>query len=189
MRIIEINRNDERSVTATVKLNYNETMLLANALYDYAQGQKLSEVKQEFRKNFYAMTELLRSGALDSFALDQINNMGHSCEEDLEESGRLIVLPCKPGSDVFVLDSRYTRCSAHDQEFHSCQVCESEECDSHREWYIHTEKSVSAKWIVGNLKQFGDTIFLTKEEAETARKECEESERQPKIMPAAGDSI
>lgn len=79
MRIIEINRNDERSVTATVKLNYNETMLLANALYDYAQGQKLSEVQQEFRKNFYAMMELLRSGALDSFALMQLKDNFSCC--------------------------------------------------------------------------------------------------------------
>lgn len=173
MRVIEINKDNDCS--AIVKLSYNETIFLSNAIYNYARYKMLNEKEQEFRKNFYAVSELLRCGVLDSFALDQLNNM-ESSEEDLEESGRLIVLPCKPGSDVFVLDSRYTRCSAHDQEFHSCQVCETEECDSHREWYIHTAKSVSAKWIVGNLKQFGDTIFLTKEEAETARKECEESE-------------
>ena len=91
--------------------------------------------------------------------------------EDAEEQGLLLRLPCKPKSEVFLICSRYTRCSFEDVPFEesSCIGCEND-CDSHKEIYIHRNSSVDVEWIVRNLNKFGKTVFLTKEEAETMLK-------------------
>ena len=94
--------------------------------------------------------------------------------EDAEEKGLLLRLPCKPKSEVFLICSRYTRCSFEDVPFEesSCIGCEND-CDSHKEIYIHRNSSVDVEWIVRNLNKFGETVFLTKEEAEAKLKEME----------------
>ena len=94
--------------------------------------------------------------------------------EDAEEKGLLLRLPCKPKSEVFLICSRYTRCSFEDVPFEesSCIGCEND-CDSHKEIYIHRNSSVDVEWIVRNLNKFGKTVFLTKEEAEAKLKEME----------------
>lgn len=94
--------------------------------------------------------------------------------EDAEEKGLLLRLPCKPKSEVFLICSRYTRCSFEDVPFEesSCIGCEND-CDSHKEIYIHRNSSVDVEWIARNLNKFGKTVFLTKEEAEEKLKELE----------------
>ena len=95
--------------------------------------------------------------------------------EDLEEQGLLLRLPCKVGDTVYCIYKRYTKCSENEQEFdeYSCQGCECLECDSHKELYVQSQKAYSLDWIVSNLKRFGKTVFLTKEEAEQKLKEME----------------
>ena len=97
--------------------------------------------------------------------------------EDAEEKGLLLRLPCKPKSEVFLICSRYTRCSFEDVPFEesSCIGCEYD-CDSHKEIYIHRNSSVDVEWIVRNLNKFGKTVFLTKEEAEVKLAEMEGAE-------------
>lgn len=94
--------------------------------------------------------------------------------KDSEEQGLLLRLPCKPKSEVFLICSRYTRCSFEDVPFEesSCIGCEND-CDSHKEIYIHRNSSVDVEWIARNLNKFGKTVFLTKEEAEEKLKELE----------------
>lgn len=100
--------------------------------------------------------------------------------ETAEEEGRLIVLPCKVGSAVYLIWHRYTKCSKYGESFeeYSCSGCEEWDCDSHKEYYIHVNQSVSLEWIVRNMQlgNFGKTVFLTKEEAEKALKEMEEDD-------------
>ena len=86
---------------------------------------------------------------------------------DLEEQGRLLVLPCKPNSDVFIIRKRYTKCSHENVPFEerSCLGC-IYECDSRKEFYIQKSKAANILWIVDNIHEFGDTVFLTYEEAE-----------------------
>lgn len=97
--------------------------------------------------------------------------------ESAEEDGRLVVLPCKVGSTVYLICHRYTKCSKYGESFeeYSCSGCEEWECDSHKEYYIHVNQSVSLEWIVRNMRldTFGKTIFLTKEVAEKALKEMQ----------------
>ena len=105
--------------------------------------------------------------------------------EDLEEQGKLAVLPCKIGDTVYQPSYKFTTCTAcgytpsyaHDC---NCEGCEAE-CDSICNPYIHvgkiiemnvlsnevitvrvrfTEKWDNSSYIVGN------SVFLTKEEAE-----------------------
>lgn len=95
--------------------------------------------------------------------------------EDLDEQGLLLLLPCKVEETVYCIYERYTKCSEYGQvlEEYSCQGCECLECDSHKELYVQSQKAYSLDWIVSNLKRFGKTIFLTKDEAEKKLKEME----------------
>ena len=92
--------------------------------------------------------------------------------EDADEQGLLLRLPCAVGSTVYVIRSRYTKCSKYKEIWNDCYGCE-DECDSHEEYYIHINHSVSDEWIVINMNYFGKTVFLTKEEAEQKLKEME----------------
>ena len=91
--------------------------------------------------------------------------------KNAEEQG--LRLPCKVGDKVYCIYERYTKCSENEQEFdeYSCQGCECLECDSHKEFYVQSQKAYSLDWIVSNLKRFGKTVFLTQEEAEQKLKE------------------
>ena len=94
--------------------------------------------------------------------------------EDLEEQGLLLRLPCKVGSKVYLIRSRYTECSKYKETWNDCYGCENEDkCDSHEEYYIHINHSVSDEWIVRYMNDFGKTVFLTKAEAEQKLNEME----------------
>ena len=95
--------------------------------------------------------------------------------ENLEEQGLLLRLPCKIGDMVYLICSRYSECSKYKERLdeYNCQGCEEDECDSHKEYYIHINHSVSIEWIVRNLNNFGKTVFLTQAEAEKKLKEME----------------
>ena len=94
--------------------------------------------------------------------------------ENAEEDGLLARLPCKAGSTVYLICHRYSKCSKYGERFeeYSCSGCE-EECDSHKEYYIHVNQFVSLEWIVRNMMKetFGKTVFLSMGEAEKALKE------------------
>lgn len=98
--------------------------------------------------------------------------------EDAEEQGLLLRLPCKVGDTVYCMFSRYTKCTINNKEFdeYDCQGCQQDECDSKREKYIQDMRAYSLDWIVTNLKNFGKTVFLTREEAEAKLKEMEEKD-------------
>lgn len=75
--------------------------------------------------------------------------------EDLEEQGLLLRLPCKIGNLVYVIESE---CNGDFYDCHNhCEECR----DFSRDVY---SVSFSMELIDG----FGNTVFLTKEEAERA---------------------
>lgn len=98
--------------------------------------------------------------------------------EDAEEQGLLLRLPCKVGDTVYCMFSRYNKCTHNNKEFdeYDCQGCQQDECDSKIEKYIQDMRAYSLDWIVTNLKNFGKTVFLTREEAEAKLKEMEEKD-------------
>lgn len=119
-------------------------------------------------------------------SLNLVSKMGeHECVglpitklatyEDAEEQGLLLRLPCKVGDTVYCIFIRYTKCTPNNKEFdeYDCQGCQQDECDSKIEQYIQDMRAFSLDWIVTNLKNFGKTIFLTREEAEAKLKEME----------------
>ena len=89
--------------------------------------------------------------------------------EDLEEQGRLVVLPCKVGDTVYVIDW-----------YLDCDIDGFDVCDDYRKndeiacGYCHhnvVKKFVSErKYENQKIEDFGKTIFLTREEAEAALK-------------------
>lgn len=94
----------------------------------------------------------------------------------LDYGGRLIELPCAVGDTVYLISSQYSECSKYQERFndYNCQGCENE-CDSHKEYFIHVNENMSAEWIVRamRLNRFGEDVFLTKEEAEAKLSEME----------------
>ena len=82
--------------------------------------------------------------------------------EDLEEQERLIVLPCKIGDNYFT----YAQvCHGSNDE-----CLEQDDCDEcpHLKREIREYKFKNVIHILNAEKEFGKTIFLTREEAEAA---------------------
>lgn len=77
--------------------------------------------------------------------------------EDLEEDGKLLKLPCKPGDTVYMIKD--------DCEFngdcHQTRTCKS--CE-YRNVLIE-EDIATLKFIVENIDKFGKTALLTEKEA------------------------
>ena len=105
--------------------------------------------------------------------------------ENLEEQGKLAVLPCKIGDTVYQPSYKFTKCSAYNYEpkyAHDidCEGC-CAECDSVCNPYIHVGRVVemhvlsngevvvkiqfTEKWDTSHYT-VGKTVFLSKEEAE-----------------------
>lgn len=63
--------------------------------------------------------------------------------EDLEEQGKLVILPCKIGTPIFIIGSKY-RSGKFDK-------------------WVNTGKF---RW--SDIEKLGKTVFLTREEAEAA---------------------
>lgn len=107
--------------------------------------------------------------------------------ENLEEAGKLLLLPCKIGDTVYQPDRKYT-CSvygyapkySHDS---CCEGCNCD-CDNSREPYVYAGKvceivlrangifigcRFDEKWDSSHY-EIGKNIFLTREEAEAALK-------------------
>lgn len=78
--------------------------------------------------------------------------------EDAEEQGRLVVLPCKKGDEIFVINGWYQRTIAT-KTVHHIKVFDSD----FTRFVIETEDCQVYVW--------GKSAFETKEEAEAAMKE------------------
>lgn len=92
--------------------------------------------------------------------------------EDLEEQGRLVILPCKIGDTLYkIIVDKYTKCSLHDKEFSlNCEYCE-EKCDSKAIYVIKDFTVFDINETIFYMKSIGKTVFLTKSEAEQKLKE------------------
>lgn len=92
--------------------------------------------------------------------------------EDLEEQGRLVILPCKIGDTLYkIIVDKYTKCSLHDKEFSlNCEYCE-EKCDSKAIYVIKDFTVFDINEIIFYMKSIGKTVFLTQAEAEQKLKE------------------
>lgn len=84
--------------------------------------------------------------------------------ENLEEEGRLAILPCKKGNTVYVIDwyfdcdiNGYNVCDEYERDEESCVYC------SHN---VIKKFVREVKYENQNIEDFGKTIFLTREEAE-----------------------
>ena len=95
--------------------------------------------------------------------------------EDLEEQGRLVVLPCKIGQTLFVVGSR---CLADDFPDEECEIYNCDDCPYDKEFVVFEEKAT--KDLVFKMAKnndnffiFGETVFNTYEEAERKLKELQ----------------
>ena len=88
--------------------------------------------------------------------------------EDLEEQGLLLKLPCKVGTVAYLIDHNFVRM---ERKPIKCIIDEFT-VDRYNDCYAvlnGAEKFyMMRRFRAINIKQFGETIFLTKEEAEKA---------------------
>ena len=94
--------------------------------------------------------------------------------EDLEEQGLLLKLPCPIGTEVFEIERQLWI------DRRGCRDCLyfgndglGDYCDYDEDNYPACTKIVHKKFNMRMLRDFGETIFLTKEEAEQKLKEME----------------
>ena len=97
--------------------------------------------------------------------------------EDLEEQGLLLKLPCKVGTVAYLIDHNFVRM---ERKPIKCIIDEFT-VDRYNDCYAVLNGAenfyMMRRFRTINIKQFGETIFLTKEEAEKALKELNISER------------
>ena len=88
--------------------------------------------------------------------------------EDLEEQGLLLKLPCKVGTVAYLIDHNFVRM---ERKPIKCIIDEFT-VDKYNDCYAVLNGAenfyMMRRFRAINIKQFGETIFLTKEEAEKA---------------------
>lgn len=80
--------------------------------------------------------------------------------EDLEEQGLLLRLPCKVGTSVYMVE----------QDCEDALDCMREDCEGCPYLYSFVEENKFDAYMLENI---GNTVFLTKSEAEQKLKEME----------------
>ena len=83
---------------------------------------------------------------------------------DLEEQGLLLKLPCKVGTKVFYVQKCLAPSCKNCMGFTRVNNCYTE----------HKARIFEQEFTLRHLKAFGETVFLTKAEAEKALAEMEE---------------
>ena len=78
--------------------------------------------------------------------------------EDMEEQGKLLKLPCNVGDNIYII--------LHNRQIQKSEVVEFKIID--KKWAVETYG-----WFY-MFDEFGKTVFITKEEAESALKEMED---------------
>lgn len=96
---------------------------------------------------------------------------------DLEEQGLLLKLPCKVGTVAYLIDHNSIRM---ERKPFKCIIDEFT-VDKYNDCYAVLNGAenfyMMRRFRAINIKQFGETIFLTKEDAEKKLKELNISER------------
>ena len=93
--------------------------------------------------------------------------------EDIEEQGLLLKLPCKVGTVAYLIDHNFVRM---ERKPIKCIIDEFT-VDRYNDCYAVLNGAenfyMMRRFRAINIKQFGETIFLTKEEAEKALERLE----------------
>lgn len=186
-------RNNEYVYQPPAKFTEELRQRINNAGFsDEFKQQIKSAQKEEGRKMFERLTHRDSKGDVWIKDAAHVDEQGQICmlserlaayedsglsPEEVQEfakakaEGRLVVLPCKVGSDLWSIERARTKCTAHGEEYseYSCQGCE-EPCDSVITQKIRRVKEASHMTIAHFMQSgcFGKTVFLTREEAEKA---------------------
>lgn len=90
--------------------------------------------------------------------------------EDLEEQGKLLILPCKLEDTLYITETRFYNYEKH--EGVQKGVCKGYALDDRWGWVVKVslENGEPHTLYFYNFSKFGETVFLTREEAEIALK-------------------
>ena len=92
--------------------------------------------------------------------------------EDMEEQGKLLILPCKPGDKVYAIKKRFSVCKYGRRWDSNCEEgCPYDNysgCDSKSEYYIEIQVMNTVINIIIMMNKLGKTVFLTEQEAKEA---------------------
>lgn len=116
------------------------------------QAMLISNVLREVGETYNCWFDYVVNCVLENSHLKEI--------AQAEKDGRLVVLPCKPGTDVYINSHR-----AVVKEFFGYRT----------ERYLRAQFYDNAQYIDIPFEEIGKTVFLTREEAEEALKKREEA--------------
>lgn len=110
------------------------------------------------------------SNCIDCEIYKIIKNLAYY--KNLEEQGKLLILPCKPGDKVYAIKKRFSVCKYGRRWNINCEEgCPYDNysgCDSKSEYYIETQVMNTVRNIVIMMNKLGKTVFLTESEAQKA---------------------
>lgn len=99
--------------------------------------------------------------------------------ENMEEDGRMVILPCKPGDTVYLIRKRLSICKYGKRWGLNCEYgCPydnySEKCDSDYEYFLEKQIINDELDAIIARRNIGKTVFLTEQEAKEALEETKE---------------
>ena len=106
-------------------------------------------------------------GTLDGAKGKTPNHLRELAEAD--KDGRVVVLPCKVGDILYRIFEERTECSVYGEYYdeYSCGGCECG-CDSAIRRVIRPIRPNTLSELARDIEDIGQTVFLTREEAEKA---------------------
>lgn len=128
------------------------------------------------------MERLTKRGAISQRGIDNLmdysdeNQFGRNDAyyklqhyEDLEENGKLVILPCKIGEVLYRIEYKGYLKDTCETDCYSCNIpCPYEGREYERIFEIVPWKMRSVGAIVHAMEKLGDTVFFSQEEAEAA---------------------
>jgi hypothetical protein len=126
----------------------------------------MERLTEKWGDHFIARTERVNGKTVgNTMCLDKLGAL-----EDLEEQGRLLVLPCKVGDTLYCVGTECLADIAPDEE---CDlIIDCDECVHNKKWVVF--ERTATKYLIGVLMGYGmlsnfeykKNVFLTREEAE-----------------------
>lgn len=139
----------------------------------------------------YLSTDLSKNNKCIKWRKNEIENIKNYLQElktnqDLNQQGKIIRLPCKVGDTIWFIDERCYNCKDEDGDCYGCPYHYDSEKQNDKfvrnmvikqirifdgsAYIVNSDVICSTTEISLNINQFNKTIFLTKEEAESKLK-------------------
>lgn len=172
--VADMNYNDAEKFDSNDSV---ENYMKANCMKCAEQHEKLAEWLEELKSykdigTLKELKELKENGAFTGLELAKLAIMQKELKKykDAEEQGLLVRLPDDLNRILYQVNYRW-KCTEYGEENNKCEIYDCKcECDIRKEYYI-AEVDLQYIPIKSYYNCLGESVFLTREEAEKKLKE------------------